>query len=540
LTDEIKVATARSPAFGGFAGSPFAPGTMFSGNGPLSQIVKVDPAGNVNLEWSTMPNGATKGRFWGLQVDRTGVFNGDLIGATSQGYIYRINGAGVATQLAWVNNPTSTLQSLITVPNDPLIFGGLAGKILIGSETDNRLYFCDTAGIWGWWTVPVAIDDLEIVPPNENFFGDNYGAGNLLGVSAEQFESQGLVGKILATREGAGGSAALYALTWDFGTNTPHFEQIMTAAGSPVPQHWEDITFAPAGVAELQTSLPVGHYQISGAFGVVDDLDPVLIAEPLTAYNRYNYGATPNTGTPPEARINKGVMSVVEDYRGARSLLIVLDKSGDTTGGSLSLQLNGTGADLASSNIFIRDDPTGDSYSYNSGTGLVQWTWAAGQTDGAVIKLPFARPTSDPLVDWSIVFSTLDFTGLDGFVFLANGQEIDLGTGGFNFTLGIPQPPLPGDYNHNNVVDAADYTIWRDSLGQTGEGLAADGTGYQGLPDGVVDQRDYDLWKSHFGDTANSGSAAVAVPESATQVMFFAAVLSIIARRRDFTVARPS
>ena len=312
LTDEIKVATARSPAFGGFAGSPFAPGTMFSGNGPLSQIVKVDPAGNVNLEWSTMPNGAAKGRFWGLQVDRTGVFNGDLIGATSQGYIYRINGAGVATQLAWVNNPSSTLQSLITVPNDPLIFGGLAGKILIGSETDSRLYYCDAAGSWGWWTVPVAIDDLEIVRPNENFFGDNYGGGNLLGVSADQFESQGLVGKILVTKEFVG----LHVLTWDFGTNTPHFEQINTAAGSVVPQHWEDITFAPAGVAEIDTTLPIGHYQISGAFGLIDNLDPVAIPKPLTVFNRYNYGATPNTGTPPEARINKGVMSVVEDYKG--------------------------------------------------------------------------------------------------------------------------------------------------------------------------------------------------------------------------------
>ena len=29
-------------------------------------------------------------------------------------------------------------------------------------------------------------------------------------------------------------------------------------------------------------------------------------------------------------------------------------------------------------------------------------------------------------------------------------------------------PTLPGDYNRNNVVDAADYAIWRDTLGQTG------------------------------------------------------------------------
>jgi hypothetical protein len=48
----------------------------------------------------------------------------------------------------------------------------------------------------------------------------------------------------------------------------------------------------------------------------------------------------------------------------------------------------------------------------------------------------------------------------------------------------VPKP-VPGDYNGNGIVDAADYTVWRDSLGQTGTGLAADGDG-----NGVVDQAD--------------------------------------------------
>jgi hypothetical protein len=43
---------------------------------------------------------------------------------------------------------------------------------------------------------------------------------------------------------------------------------------------------------------------------------------------------------------------------------------------------------------------------------------------------------------------------------------------------------LPGDYNHNGVVDTANYTVWRDSLGQTGAGLAADGNG-----NGVIEWR---------------------------------------------------
>jgi hypothetical protein len=57
---------------------------------------------------------------------------------------------------------------------------------------------------------------------------------------------------------------------------------------------------------------------------------------------------------------------------------------------------------------------------------------------------------------------------------------------------------LPGDYNGDGVVNAADYTVWRDTLGQSASsGLWADGSG-----NGIVDQADYDLWKTHFGQTA--------------------------------------
>ena len=36
-------------------------------------------------------------------------------------------------------------------------------------------------------------------------------------------------------------------------------------------------------------------------------------------------------------------------------------------------------------------------------------------------------------------------------------------------------PILPGDYNQNAVVDAPDYNVWRDSFGDEGEDLPADG-----------------------------------------------------------------
>jgi hypothetical protein len=84
---------------------------------------------------------------------------------------------------------------------------------------------------------------------------------------------------------------------------------------------------------------------------------------------------------------------------------------------------------------------------------------------------------------------------------------------GNNLMLLFGTAPLAGDYNHDGVVDAADYIVWRNSFGQTGSGLAADGDG-----SGTVDQADYDLWKMNFAATSpGSGAAASrAVPEPAT------------------------
>ncbi|HEY3392944.1 MAG TPA: hypothetical protein VGK58_09570, partial [Lacipirellulaceae bacterium] len=60
-------------------------------------------------------------------------------------------------------------------------------------------------------------------------------------------------------------------------------------------------------------------------------------------------------------------------------------------------------------------------------------------------------------------------------------------------------PKLPGDYNANGTVDAADYVVWRKTSGQSGVRPAADGTGPTGAADGIVDELDYQLWQANFG-----------------------------------------
>ena len=88
-----------------------------------------------------------------------------------------------------------------------------------------------------------------------------------------------------------------------------------------------------------------------------------------------------------------------------------------------------------------------------------------------------------------------------------------------------------GDYNGDGIVDARDYTVWRDSLGSTGN-LAADGDN-----SGTVDQADYDLWRLNFGNHSGSGAGAnAAVPEPAAIVLAACGLMMVVlpcVRRRS-------
>jgi hypothetical protein len=77
----------------------------------------------------------------------------------------------------------------------------------------------------------------------------------------------------------------------------------------------------------------------------------------------------------------------------------------------------------------------------------------------------------------------------------------------------LPPPiTLPGDFNHDSQVDAADYSLWRSTFGSLSQ-LDADGNA-----DGSVDSADYVVWRNLT--TANpAGSMALRtppVPEPAT------------------------
>jgi hypothetical protein len=107
---------------------------------------------------------------------------------------------------------------------------------------------------------------------------------------------------------------------------------------------------------------------------------------------------------------------------------------------------------------------------------------------------------------------------------LAGGQEVLVGDVQYVTTL-------VGDYNSNGTVDAADYTIWRDTLNSTTD-LRADGNGNH-----MIDAGDYQQWKSNFGNHSGSGAsdAAFSVPEPSTAPLLLLAVaanLTLRPRRR--------
>jgi hypothetical protein len=70
-------------------------------------------------------------------------------------------------------------------------------------------------------------------------------------------------------------------------------------------------------------------------------------------------------------------------------------------------------------------------------------------------------------------------------------------------------PSLPGDYNANGKVDAADYTAWRNRLGAAAGTLPNDANG------GMIGTAQYATWKANFGDTlpGAAGASSSQVPE---------------------------
>ena len=149
--------------------------------------------------------------------------------------------------------------------------------------------------------------------------------------------------------------------------------------------------------------------------------------------------------------------------------------------------------------------------------------------------------------DPSEVYTLLASANLAGtFSNVANGQRVDDANVNGSFVVyygpGSPFDPnhvvltsfLPsgpaGDYNNNGIVDAADYTVWRDKLGAPNGALLND------IDGGMIDLDQYETWKENLGNHGSGAFANTPVPEPTSLLLFAAGTLlslqSIRTRRR--------
>jgi hypothetical protein len=186
---------------------------------------------------------------------------------------------------------------------------------------------------------------------------------------------------------------------------------------------------------------------------------------------------------------------------------------------------------------YATDVPSGEDRSFQ-----LRWFWnydvAAGGEFRARLRLSEDEVTS---LDLSNPIMELNFTvsgEADEFEMFETAIQLPDGIRSFDLTfisggplsaLGtiyiddisaaiVTTPSLVGDYNGNGIVDAADYVVWRDSLGSMGAGLAADGNG-----DHMITQLDYDIWKANFGSKLGSPAFVAqlrSVPEPPTVLTF--------------------
>ena len=164
---------------------------------------------------------------------------------------------------------------------------------------------------------------------------------------------------------------------------------------------------------------------------------------------------------------------------------------------------------------------------------------------------------------WTYIATAIDTTNL------ADVQITGISAGtNHSLLLADSQSGLPGDFNANGTVDAADYVVWRKNGGPPADynqWRAHFGETTLTIPgdfnnDGSVDAADYvvwrrndgsqagyNTWRTNFGRTAGSGSAGIslsqaAVPEPGSAILLLLLMMMslLVCQRRLFNLSAGS
>jgi glucose/arabinose dehydrogenase len=108
---------------------------------------------------------------------------------------------------------------------------------------------------------------------------------------------------------------------------------------------------------------------------------------------------------------------------------------------------------------------------------------------------------------------------------LEPGLEWIVNPGGATMSLDV-EIGMPGDYNLDGIVNAADYVVWRNTEGNA----VVRGSFADGDADGMINDGDYLVWVENFGDTQAGGGAAV--PEPTAVLLALCGMASLMVHRR--------
>ncbi|WP_425395395.1 DUF1559 domain-containing protein [Aeoliella sp.] len=311
----------------------------------------------------------------------------------------------------------------------------------------------------------------------------------------------------------------------DTSDNTDDFHNYRVAfdAADDVFHVWRDGTQL-TDAAGLPAGNPSGGQRL--IFG--DGSSSILSGTVLTEYLRIDTTGAYTAFAEPELKllVNKstGLVSIVNDGTPATGNVTFNAYSITSAAGALeysnwtslqSIDLDGNG---------VPDDGIGweqfetSSDSYLSEAFLTGMSSLGDQDAPISLGQSFDTSIFGVGVDGDLAFSYTDADGV-----LHQGEVHYVTSAG-----------LLGDFNGDEIVNIADYTVWRNNLGGDESVLLGNGNN-----NGTVDEGDYSLWKSNFG-TAGSGSGSVSaatVPEPSSGI---AAVIALalggtmlVSRRRN-------
>lgn len=151
-------------------------------------------------------------------------------------------------------------------------------------------------------------------------------------------------------------------------------------------------------------------------------------------------------------------------------------------------------------------------YALVYGTGMFGATGAGAMHNGP------DQPDIPPTTISSIIFWGLAYPG-QPYVWRTNLAS------NIRFVIEAEEIHLPGDYNLDGDVDAADYNIWQTDFGSNTQ-LAADGS-----ENNIVDAADYVVWRENLGTSIAGAAALLSVPEPATAVLLVIAAVPLTLRK---------